>query len=177
MSQPRKLTRDVLWSALTALGRHTSDPVSLVLGGSAALILSKALWRPTDDGDVVTSEPDLGKLQPAIREVANDEQLPPGWLNGSIQSYTYVLPTDYAERLMALPPFGRLRVWLLGRSDVILMKVYGLRPRDVDDLRAIEPTKEELAFVRSQVPRIEAKEPDKASAMQSFLDEWEARGE
>lgn len=94
MTYPKKLTREVLWVALAALGRQTSQPVSLVLGGSAALILSKALRRPTDDGDVVSSEPDLGQLQVAIREVARDEHLPPGWLNSSIQSYTYVLPAD-----------------------------------------------------------------------------------
>lgn len=57
------------------------------------------------------------------------------------------------------------------------MKVFGLRPRDVDDLKAIGPTKQELAFVRSNLPRIEGKEPDKAAAMRAFLDEWEAAGE
>jgi hypothetical protein len=109
-----------------------------------------------------------------IREVADEEQLPPGWLNGSIQSYTYVLPPDYRDRLVALPPFGHLRVWLLSRRDVILMKVFGLRPRDVADLKAIAPRVEGLAFVRGQLSRIGAKEPEKASAMQAFLAEWEA---
>ncbi len=173
MPVPRKLTRDTLWAALAALGRQTNQPVSLVLGGSAALILGEALRRPTDDGDVVASEPDLGKLQSAIREVADDQHLPPGWLNSSIQSYTYVLPADYRSRLVELPPFGRLRVWLLGRPDVILMKVYGLRPRDVDDLRAIAPTRDELEFVGAQVGRIAAKEPEKAAVVRAFLDEWE----
>ena len=175
MSSPVRLTRDTLWSALAALGRRTHRPVSIVLGGSAALILSETLKRPTDDGDVVSSEPDLGQLQALIREIADEEQLPPGWLNGSIQSYTYVLPPDYHNRLVALPPFGHLRVWLLSRRDVVLMKVVGLRPRDVADLKAIAPTVEELAFVRGQLSRIGAKEPEKASTMRAFLDEWEAR--
>jgi hypothetical protein len=54
------------------------------------------------------------------------------------------------------------------------MKVFGLRPRDVADLKAIAPRVEELAFVRGQLSRIGAKEPEKASAMQAFLAEWEA---
>lgn len=32
------------------------------------------------------------------------------------------------------------------------MKVVGLRPRDVADLKAIAPTVEELAFVRGPTP-------------------------
>jgi hypothetical protein len=136
------------------------------------LILSSDLPRPTDDGDVVTSEPGLGELQALIREIADSEGLPPGWLNGSIQSYTYVLPKDYRDRLVALPAFGRLRVRLLGRQDVILMKVYAMRARDIEDLRAIGPTAEELVFVREQIPRIADKEPNKGRDMAVFLDEW-----
>lgn len=171
MANP-KMTRDALWSALTALGQRVRQPVSIVLGGSAALILGKELHRPTDDGDVVESKPGLGDLQMLIRDVANSQGLPAGWLNGSIQSYTYVLPKDYPSRLVSLPRFGRLSVSLLGRPDVILMKVHGMRARDVEDLEAIRPTTEELAFVRAQVRRIGKEEPDKARDMSAFLDEW-----
>ena len=167
-----KMSRDTLWRALATLGRRARQPVSLVLGGSAALILSEELRRPTDDGDVVTSEPEIADLQVLIRSVADGEGLPAGWLNGSIQSYTHVLPKDYKSRLVSLPPFDRLRVRLLGRSDVILMKVYGMRARDIDDLRAIGPTSDELAFVRAQLQSILAKEPEKAEDMRALLDEW-----
>ena len=166
------MTRLALWNALSALGRRTPGPVSIVLGGSAALILSNDLPRPTDDGDIVASEPGVDELQSLIREIANSEGLPPGWLNGSIQSYTYVLPSDYSSRLVSLPPFNRLRVRLLSRRDVILMKVYSMRPRDIDDLHSIHPAPDELAFVRAQLSRIAAREADKAREMAELLDEW-----
>ena len=167
------MTRETLWAALEALGRRARDPVSLVLGGSAALILHDQLRRPTNDGDVVASEPGLGELQKIIRDVADIRGLPPGWLNGSIQSYTHVLPRDYRARLIRLPAFGRLSVALLHRQDVVLMKVYGQRPRDIDDLNTLQPTREELAFVRAHIPRIAAREADKARDMTALLDEWE----
>lgn len=175
MASTSKMTRETLWDALTALGRRARRPVSLILGGSAALILDGDLRRPTDDGDVVASEPEIGDLQALIRDVAEHEQLPPGWLNGSIQSYTYILPRDYRERLVPLAPFGRLTVSLLDRRDVILMKIYGQRPRDVQDLHAIGPTPGELEFVRAQLPRIATKEKERADSMRAFLDEWEAQ--
>jgi hypothetical protein len=168
--------RQTLWAALEALGKRATEPVSLVLGGSAALILGDTLQRPTDDGDVVTSEPGFDQLGPLMRDVADAEHLPPGWLNESIQSYTYILPPDYTMRLVTLPPFGRLHVWLLSRRDVLLMKVYAMRPRDIEDIRALAPTTDELAFVAAQVTRIAMQEPEKAQDMRDFLDEWAARG-
>jgi hypothetical protein len=102
MTAPPKMTRQTLWTALEALGKRATERVLLVLGGSAALILGDTLRRPTDDGDVVASEPGFDQLQRLIRDVAEAEHLPPGWLNESIQSYTYILPPDYMERLVTL---------------------------------------------------------------------------
>lgn len=169
------MTRQTLWAALSALGARAPHPVSLVLGGSAALILGDSLQRPTDDADIVSSEPGIDALQPLIRDVADASHLPPGWLNGSIQAYTYILAPDYVERLRTLPPFGRLRVALLSRVDILLMKVFALRARDVDDLRALAPTASERAFVARQIDRLAIREPVKADAMRAFLDEWDAR--
>ena len=170
------MTRQTLWAALEALGKRATERVSLVLGGSAALILGDTLQRPTDDGDVVTAEPGFDRLQGLIRDVAEAEHLPPGWLNASIQSYTYILPPDYTTRLVTLSPFGRLHVSLLSRRDVLLMKVYAMRPRDIEDIRALVPTTDELAFVAAQVTRLAMQEPEKAQDMRDFLDEWAARG-
>jgi hypothetical protein len=70
-----------------------------------------------------------------------------------------------------LPPFGRLHVSLLSRRDVLLMKVSGVRPRDIEDIRALMPTTDELAFVAAQITRIAPKEPEKTQDMRDFLDE------
>lgn len=56
------------------------------------------------------------------------------------------------------------------------MKVYGMRPRDVEDIRALVPTSDELAFVTHHMTRIAKNEPEKAHDMRAFLDEWESRG-
>ena len=56
------------------------------------------------------------------------------------------------------------------------MKVYGMRPRDIEDIRALVPTTDELAFVAAQVTRIATKEPKKAQDMRDFLDQWKSRG-
>ena len=166
------MSRDGLLTAFRALARTLREPVSLTLGGSSALILTGALQRPTADGDVIESSPDLGRLSLTVRQVEAVEEIPAGWLNGSIQSYAYVLPPDYRARLVRLPPFdprGLLTVSLLSRQDVILMKVFGQRPRDVQDVVVLRPTPNELAFVEAQIPRIARHEPEKAQAMRDLI--------
>jgi hypothetical protein len=64
----------------------------------------------------------------------------------------------------------------LSRRDVLLMKVYAMRPRDIEDIRVLVPTSDELAFVAAQITRLAMREPEKAQDMRDFLDEGESRG-
>lgn len=166
------LTRSELEGALAALGAACREDTTVLLGGSAALILTNVLRRATNDGDVIASRPDLGRLQAAIRTVAQDRGLPDGWLNGSVQSYIDVLPLDYEARIKSLRRFGRLSVSLLGRRDVIVMKFYSGRPKDLLDLEQIAPTAAELAFVAREVPRLAKIDAARARRMQLVLDAW-----
>ena len=166
------LARAELEGALAALGALCRQDTTVLLGGSAALILTNALRRATNDGDVIASHPDLGQLQAAIRAVAHDRGLPDGWLNGSVQSYIEVLPPDYETRIKSLHPFGRLSVSLLGRRDVIVMKFYSGRPKDLLDLEQVRPTAAELAFTAREVPRLAKIDSARAKRMQMVLDAW-----
>ena len=166
------LSRSELEGALAALGARCDAGTTLLLGGSAALILRNALRRGTNDGDVLASHPDLGRLQAAIRAVAHARGLPEGWLNSSVQSYKEVLPPDYETRITTLPPFGHLHVSLVGRRDVIVMKFFSGRPKDLSDLIELRPTPAELAFVARQLPRLAKVDPERTKRMQVVLDAW-----
>src|SRR3984885_6972744 len=89
-----------------------------------------------------------------IRAVADRLDLTPGSLNGSIQTYLDVLPPDYKARLITLPARGRLHIALLHRQDVMVMKLFAGRPRDLTDMIALRPTPRELQFVRNELPRL-----------------------
>ena len=165
----QKMTPTELRRALLRLGRTLPEPASITLGGSAALLLAGELDRRTDDGDVVESSVDFARLLDSVRKVEMIEQAPAGWLNTSIQSYTHVLPADFRTRLVRLPRMGRLDVSLLGRPDVVLMKAYAGRERDLQDLIAVAPSPEELAFVERHAPRIAEREPAKAAEMRDVV--------
>jgi hypothetical protein len=95
-----------------------------------------------------------------------------GWLNGSAQTYAEILPPDYESRLQSLPPFGRLQVMVLHRQDVLVMKLYAGRPRDLADIATLAPTAAELQFARGELPRLRRIDEGRAERMRAVLDEF-----
>jgi hypothetical protein len=141
-----------------------------VLGGASALILLGELPRTTSDCDVLESIPDMGHLQADIHAIAQALTLPPGWLNGSIQSYLDILPPDYRDRLHTVRDTGRLQVAVLDRRDVLVMKYYAGRPRDLLDIERLAPTADERAFDREQLPRLHRIHPERTARITALLD-------
>ena len=153
--------------ALAALGEKLDfsgcQPIALVICGGAALNIVGAVARPTKDIDVValaSGGPGAVRLEYAelpeevrrcAREVAEDLGLGNSWLNtGPRELLKKGLPEGCEGRL-ARQDFGpRLRVYCLGRKDLVCMKVYAAAGRsrrpDVHraDLRALRPSGEEL---------------------------------
>ncbi len=152
------------------VGLH--HPVRVVIGGAGALILSNDLQRATLDCDVLVSQPDMGQLQDVIREVAERLGLVGGWLYGSAQAFADILPPGYEARLNSLPPFGRLQVMVVHRKDVIVMKLFAGRPRDLIDVKSLSPTLAEINFARDQLPRLRVIDFARATRMGKVLDEF-----
>jgi len=161
-----------LKQALAALGTRVHARTEIVVGGAGALILSGELTRATSDCDVIFSNPDMGRLQEDIRAVADNMNLPAGWLNGSIQSYLDILPPDYRTRLKTLPAQGKLEVAVLNRRDVMVMKLFAARARDLEDIATLQPTSAELEFVRNQLPRLRGIDPARAARLETLLNEY-----
>jgi hypothetical protein len=164
------LDRSRLKEAFAALGERMHQPTRVLIGGSGALILGGELNRATTDCDVLYSQPDMGQLQSDIRTVAESCGLPSGWLNGSAQTYTEILPPDYKSRLHSLRPFGRLQVMVLHRQDVLVMKLYAGRPRDLADIAALAVTDTELEFARGQLARLRRIDAARTERMRVVLD-------
>jgi len=164
------LDRDRLSEAFAALGDRLQTPVCVTIGGAGALILSGDLHRATADCDVLRSLPDIGQVLGDIRAVATRCGLPSGWLNGSAQSYAEILPPDYETRLRSLPAVGHLQVMVIHRQDMLVMKLYAGRPRDLADVEILAPTSAELAFARSQLPRLTRIDGAHAERMRVVLD-------
>jgi hypothetical protein len=167
----RELDKKRLSEAFAALGGQLREPTQLLIGGAGALILRGELQRATTDCDVLRSRPDIGRLQSAIHAVAVRCGLVGGWLNGSAQTYAEIVPPDFESRVHSMPAFDRLQVLILDRQDVMVMKLFAGRPRDLADIAALAPTTSELQFARRELLRLKAIDEERSERMSAMLDE------
>lgn len=137
----------------------------VVLGGTAGLLAR--LLRPertTADCDVLllSDGAQWAALADAARVVADQLQLPATWLNRDCEAFSWTLPLGWRSRMERVGQFGPLAVWRVCRRDLIATKVLGAtkRPQDLEDLRHIRPTREELAWVREHLDRLESEHLD-----------------
>jgi hypothetical protein len=114
-------------------------------------------------GNRVFGECDSARIRPAEEDIA---------MKRLALAFVDVLPPDYETRIKSPRPFGRLSVSLLGRRDVIVMKFFSGRPKDLRDLEEIAPTATELAFTARQLPRLAKVDAARSERMQMLLDAW-----
>jgi hypothetical protein len=121
-------------SYLQELGALVRRPVKIAVGGSIALILPGFLARPTQDLDVVDEVPEeLRSKHDALARIESRYRLQ---LAHFQQHY---LPMGWQNRMHYLDTFGELTVYLLDVHDIFLSKLFSIREKDIDDLRALKP--------------------------------------
>jgi Nucleotidyltransferase of unknown function (DUF6036) len=154
------IARDSLAAVLNALGATLAERgltyEVLVVGGSGLLLLGY-ITRTTRDVDVVAFRQDgefreasslPGPLRDAAAATARAFGLSDDWLNtGPANLMFFGLPEGYQDRLQ-VSTYGGLTIHAAGRADQIALKLYAAtdatRLRDLDDLRAINPSEAEL---------------------------------
>ena len=165
------MIRSEMLAALGELGSLCPPETEVVVIGGAAAILRGWLGRATVDIDVAAARPSLATFRRTIAEVAELLGLPEGWMNDGAKAFARVLPPDYGDRLEHVGTFGNLTVRTISRRDLVLMKLFGMRAEDVEDLRVLAPGREELAFVRDELPRIAAFEPKRALLIKLYVEQ------
>lgn len=146
---------------LNALGEQLGQAAAryeiVVVGGSALLALG-LVSRATRDVDIValrhgdalrSVDPLPRPLREARDRVARDLGLPDDWLNaGPASLLDFGLPDGFLGRAERRDHGPALTVWYASRYDQIHFKLYATvdqgAGRHESDLRALDPTREEL---------------------------------
>jgi len=152
---------------LSALGDHleqlASEEIEIVVCGGSALQALGLVDRTTRDVDILafarseragsptllSARPIPGVVRDAARIVARDFRLPADWLNpGPTDLLNQGLPQGLAGRLHT-HRFGKsLIIHFIDRLDQICLKTYaainGGGPRHLTDLRALDPSEDEM---------------------------------
>jgi hypothetical protein len=151
------LTRPVLLELLEELGEALDEAVTITLvGGSAGLLINQlSTTRTTVDCDVIRTEPpeSFSVLRAGAVSLAKQRGLPDDWLSDQVAELD-VLPSGWRKRRIEVGVFGRLRVWSVGRLDLLAMKVYAGRMQDRADVADMKPDKREISFIRRYLDQL-----------------------
>lgn len=125
---------DTVRQMLRELGQHVHQRARMCVGGSVALILPGYLSRQTQDLDVVDEVPaELRSQHQFLHQLEERYRLQLAHFQ------SHYLPSGWEQRLHFLDAFGTLQVYLVDVYDIFLSKLFSIRTKDLDDLRALAP--------------------------------------
>jgi hypothetical protein len=123
---------DTIIQFLRELSRSITEPTSIAIGGSIALILAGYLTRRTEDIDIVDEVPvKIRSQHDLLHELSRlyDLQL--------THFQSHYLPDGWEGRLRHFDRFGPLEVRLVDPCDMFLSKLFSAREKDRKDLQVL----------------------------------------
>jgi hypothetical protein len=160
-----------LGAAFAALDDVLDREVTLIVGGGTAMMLAYHLPVRTSDVDAYPKEGTLEDIAPAVRAVARQLGLPSDWLNPHFETFAHVLPADYGQRLRPVFEGRRLRAMALGAEDLLIMKCFAGREKDVGHARALVRRRPDLGLVEARLQALADRGVVGADAALDFFDE------
>lgn len=163
-----------LTEVLQELDERLSSSFDVIVIGGAAMILHFGARRATRDVDVLVLRGDLTELRQAVKVVAGERDLPEDWMSDAAKGFADVLPSDFYHRLVPLElTFRHIRLYALGRSEQVALKIVALREQDLEDLELLLPQmseadKDVLVAIMEHVSTFRS---DWAQKIQYFLQE------
>lgn len=161
--------------ALAALDHQLRSPTKLLIGGGAAMLLAHGFPLSTMDIDGLVYQSDLTQaaLDPHVKAVAARLKLPADWLNPYFNTFLYTLPADFKDRLCEIYTGKSLTVVALGVEDLLILKCFAGRPKDLAHARALYRKAQLRGLVEAHLHRLVEKSVPGARAAWDFFSEIE----
>lgn len=168
---PGPLDARQLERAFSALDALLPRPVTLIVGGGTAMMLAYQLPVRTTDVDAYPRDGHLDELRDPILAVATAQGLAKDWINPWFETFAYVLPADYGTRLRPVFRGERLEVVALGVEDLLVMKCFAGREKDVSHARALLRRSPDLRVVERRLQELADKGVKGAPDALDFFDD------
>jgi hypothetical protein len=167
----KPLSKAIFLKALKRLDELLPQKVKLVAGGGGAMILAHGFPLATADLDAIPITISPTEIDPFVKQVSREHGLAPDWLNPYFSTFTHTLPSDYGERLISVYKGPNLEVLALGREDLLIMKCFAARAKDVSHARALVKAGADLKYVERHIESLKKKKIFGAEKALAFLDE------
>ncbi len=167
----KKMDKAELIEALKELDRHIHKPMKLLVVGGGAMLLAHDCPLVTSDIDAVPFQSDwtLAELDQKVKEVATALKMSPDWLNSYFTSFSYVLPSDYNQRLISIYSGKLLEAFALSVEDLLILKCFAGRDKDVGHARYLMKRCKNLKFVEKHLELMLEKNMPKAQDALDFF--------
>lgn len=159
--------------ALGRLDERLDKDARLVIGGGAAMVLAYRHPLATQDVDAFTARGGLrmSELDGAAKQVAAEMNIEPDWLNPHFETFTAVLPADYATRLRRVFEGTHLVVDALGPEDLLVMKCFAARDKDLPHARRLIRLAGDLDLVDRHLSDLVARRYPRAELAADYFDD------
>jgi hypothetical protein len=165
------LSKDLMLKALKLLETKLPRTLTLIVGGGGAMLLGHEFPLATTDIDAVPkgmTDIEVGEL---VKVVAIELGIPGDWLNPWYSSFTHVLPMDYESRLVLVYQGPQMKVQALGADDILLMKCFAHRKKDIPHARALVRKGADSNRVALRIEELALKKLPGTREALDFLDE------
>lgn len=161
--------------ALEALDKRLKTTANLLLGGGGAMVLAHGFPLATQDLDALFFKSTITEADvlPDIWAVADEVGIPKDWINSYFQTFLFALPKDYNERLKVAFKGKRLTVYALSLTDLLILKCFAGREKDIPHARVLVRKGADTVFARKHILALQDKSIPKANAAALFLDDLE----
>ena len=160
--------QDIL-KALKTLDSLAKNPFEIIIAGGSAMICSYQFPLGTTDVDAIIKKSNLSEVDIYIKKTAKRLSLSPDWLNIWVSSFTHYLPGDYENRLNILFKGEQITAKTLGKEDILILKCFAHRGKDIAHARALIKQKTDIDFVENHINNLIAKNWPQAKKALDFL--------
>jgi len=135
------------------------------------MILAHGFPRGTMDIDAIPRDGGVEMLAPLVREIAGELSLEPDWLNPYFSTFSHTLSPDYAKRLITVYDGKHLKADALGKEEMLIMKCFAHRTKDIPHARALIRGGVNLDLVEARLAELKQKRIPGTDAANAFLKE------
>lgn len=167
----KPINEKIMKSAFEALDKKLPKNVTLIMGGGGAMILAHHYPLATSDVDAIPKGMEIYEFDSYVKIVAKELHLPGDWLNPYFSTFSHTLPDDYSSRLVRVFTGKKLAVDSLGKEEMLIMKCFAHREKDVGHAKQLVKLGVNLKLVERQIEALIAKKIPQAQEAIEFLDD------
>lgn len=171
MSPSKPISLKIMEKAFKLLDKKLNTSVILIMGGGGAMIFAHHFPLVTTDVDAIPKGIDIEALSILAKEIALELSLPPDWLNSYFSTFSYVILPDFEENLIEVFSGKWLKVQCLSKEDMLIMKCFAHRPKDVSHTKALIKNGVNIKKVEDHIEYLKSKKIYGAEKALDFLDD------